>query len=56
MEDKLISPRNLERWKEILTSSKEIRLENVGHFIADEAPVELTNLLRDFLSQVTKDK
>lgn len=36
--DKLISTRNLERWKKLLPRAQVHALENVGHFVAEEAP------------------
>ncbi len=47
--DKLISIRNLIRWKQIFPKAKVVGLENVGHFVADEAPETVANELDSFL-------
>jgi pimeloyl-ACP methyl ester carboxylesterase len=47
--DKLISVRNLERWKQIFPNAKVVALENVGHFVAEEAPEIFADELDSFL-------
>jgi pimeloyl-ACP methyl ester carboxylesterase len=46
--DKLISIRNLEKWKHIFPAAKVVSLENVGHFVADEAPAIVAEELDSF--------
>lgn len=47
--DKLISIRNLERWNKIFPDAKIVALENVGHFVAEEAPEIFADELDSFL-------
>ena len=50
--DKLISMRNLERWKQIFPDAKVVALENVGHFVADESPAIVADELVSFLRKI----
>ena len=47
--DRLISIRNLERWKQIFPNAKVVALEDVGHFVADEAPEVIVDEFDSFL-------
>ncbi len=47
--DRLLSPRNLERWKQLLPQARIRVMADVGHFVAEEAPAELIAALREFL-------
>jgi pimeloyl-ACP methyl ester carboxylesterase len=50
--DKLISTRNLNRWEQVFPAAKIVRLENVGHFVADEAPDILAVELLSFFKNI----
>jgi haloalkane dehalogenase len=50
--DKLISTRNLERWKQIFPDAKITALEDVGHFVAEEAPQVFADELDSFLRKI----
>lgn len=50
--DKLISTSNLERWKQIFPEAKVVAPENVGHFVAEEAPKIVANELDSFFKRV----
>jgi pimeloyl-ACP methyl ester carboxylesterase len=47
--DKLISRRNLQRWREWLPQAKVYELDDVGHFVAEEAPQSLADHLDVFI-------
>ncbi|AGH94243.1 alpha/beta fold hydrolase [Pseudobdellovibrio exovorus] len=49
--DKLISSRNLQRWHESLPESKIYKLHDVGHFVAEEAPEDVIEKLKQFIDQ-----
>ena len=46
--DKLVSTRNLEKWKSIFLTVKVVRFRNVAQFFADEALEFLTLQLAEF--------
>ncbi len=50
--DKLVSIRNLERWIKIFPKAQVVKLKDVGHFVADEAPELFSEELLKFLSAV----
>jgi pimeloyl-ACP methyl ester carboxylesterase len=50
--DRLISIRNLEKWKQIFPNAKVVALENVGHFVAEEAPQIFAEELDSFLKKI----
>jgi len=52
--DKLISTNTLSRWKQILPLSKTIELQDVGHFVAEEAPELLVEALRGHFEKTHK--
>jgi pimeloyl-ACP methyl ester carboxylesterase len=47
--DKLISKRNLERWRDWLPQATVHELDDVGHFVAEEAPQQLAEHLHHFI-------
>lgn len=49
--DKLISSRNLQKWQELLPQSTAYKLHDVGHFVAEEAPEEIVEKLKQFIEQ-----
>lgn len=49
--DKMISVRNLEKWKELLPQSQIHELENVGHFVAEEAPEEVAKFIAQWVGE-----
>ena len=44
-------PAVLERWEKVLPQADVVRLEDAGHFVPEDAPNELANLLVDFLGR-----
>jgi pimeloyl-ACP methyl ester carboxylesterase len=48
--DQLVSTRNLEKWEGIFPKAKVVKLKNVGHFVADEAPEILAKELLEFFN------
>ncbi|MNK01146.1 Haloalkane dehalogenase [compost metagenome] len=49
--DKLISTRSLERWKKLLPKAQIHEFENVGHFVAEEAPEEVAKLIDQLIQE-----
>lgn len=47
----IITPQTLARWTGLLPAARVVRLEQVGHFVADEAPELVIDALRAFLPQ-----
>ena len=47
MPDVLFGPAVLERWEKVLPQADVVRLEDAGHFVPEDAPDELANLLVD---------
>lgn len=54
--DRLLSLRTLERWKKELPNAQIHTLSDVGHFVAEEAPEELTMKMERFLSGLDSQK
>jgi pimeloyl-ACP methyl ester carboxylesterase len=50
--DKLVSTRNLEKWEAIFPNAKIVKLKNVGHFVAEEAPDLLAKELLGFFKGI----
>ena len=50
MGDRVITPRTLRRWTELVPAARVIELPRVGHFVADEAPELVARALADFLT------
>lgn len=50
LSDQLVSPRNLERWQQLLPNARIHKLERVGHFVAEEAPDEVASFIDQMLS------
>jgi pimeloyl-ACP methyl ester carboxylesterase len=49
MGDPIISPKNLEKFKEGFPNSKEFQLEHSGHFPQEEEPEKVIKAIRRFL-------
>jgi pimeloyl-ACP methyl ester carboxylesterase len=51
MRDRFVNARNLKRWQEIFPDAQVKQLNDVGHFVADEAGELLGNMIVGFMAQ-----
>ena len=51
LEDRLIGPRNLARWRSELPYARVMTFDQVGHFVAEENTAELSALLGEWLER-----
>lgn len=55
MADALVGPAELERWERLAPSLQARRLDDVGHFVAEEAPEEVAEAVRELTGSALGD-
>lgn len=48
MKDRAFRPVELERWTQVFPAAEVVRFEAAGHFVPEEAPEELGEVVRRF--------
>ena len=51
MKDSTFAQRELERWEGFLTNARTIKLDDIGHFVAEEMGDQLPALVAEFLDE-----
>lgn len=54
MKDIAFRDKELKRWEQTFPEARSVRLDTVGHFVQEEAPVELAEAVIPFLSETEK--